>query len=432
MAATIVIDNSSASFTKTGIWSSSVSGTTSFVGVDHLLATAPPPSAFVDNSSASYTGSWSSSTALPRYFGADYAKAPAAYNRPVHLPEFVVDNETYMKGFGTLHGASSWPAFTSAPGYYGKNYIAYVPGQGLGLKTWYRFDIRPFANWSVSQTMTLQAHWPASPNNASNATIRLLKWGNMSVVATYTVNQKVSSGTWFTLGTHTFDGATYAIEFDATGANGQVVADAIRVVSQDASPPNVAKWPLPNVAGVHDVYARWPSSPQNDHFVGWTVTGGDGTDFPANINQRQGNGQWQKLGAVDLSGSQANHVLLEQFGGNTGGTLSADAVLYVPRNTLPTATWSIPSTSTADVYVNWSADSTRSAAAQYSVKTYIPGAGCASQIQTVVVDQRVAPPGTGRHLGRFSSDLSCAPWSVTLMPDGGGGTLSADAIYLVE
>ncbi|MDH0867259.1 hypothetical protein [Mitsuaria sp. GD03876] len=439
-AQTTVVDNTSTGFTANYVWTSSTAGSATFAGPNHLVANGLAN--ILDNTSPQFstTGNWQARTDGIGMYGPSFVAMTAPSARfPYHFPPRILDNDTYH---GAEGGSNNWLGSTALAGYYGANYRYFDPATSTGDRvTKFRFVTESIGGISQMRTVQLSAHWPASPGNASNAIYRVRN--GAAVVAEHRVNQRQSSGDWAPLGQPFSIGSAsdLTIEVDATGADGVVIADAVRLVSVDATLVNAARWQLPSMPWSMpvDIYARWPQAyPLPSPYVAWTLVGGTGHEHNVIGNpdtaQAPADGEWRKLGRIDLQGTQSNYVLLEETGVGAQPVF-ADAVAYVPANAFPIASWESSAPGRAvDLYVQWSADATRSAEARYVVTHWASQNGaCVSPRRfSVKVDQRDATLAAGTYLGRVPADQNCGTTKVELVPGSGVGTLSADAVRFVS
>lgn len=431
-AATAIVDNSdTVNFYTLGSWTTSTAGNLTFLGSNHRLATALPAGSIVDNTSPYFSteGSWSVASTLPNEYGTNYAIAPSQdSSAPLAFPPVVVDNRSYNMSPPRNSFSSSWSSASTPSGYHGRDFVYCDMSTCTNKVGRFNFSIQSMGNLGNAMSAVISAWWPAAANHASNSTIRLSSAAG-TTIAQWIVNQQQNGGRWNALGTVQLESIDYYLEFNATGANGRVVADAVKIEAMNST--NSARWRLPNGSmGNHDIYARWPSSSRLETFVGWSVVGGNGSDYPfGSSSQKEDGGIWSKIGTVDLYGSQPNFVQVQQFG-HGSSSIVADAVVAVPSRTFPIANWRGPVTSgTVEVRATWSADATRAADAKYIVRGYVrTTTGCYDRTVVASVDQRFAPPSGGYFLGSVPSDSSCAGPKVQLMHDSGQGSLSADAI----
>lgn len=143
--------------------------------------------------------------------------------------EYFADNTALVHAPGPLDNAASsgvvvtgaWSSGTGGIGaYYGSNYV-YTGASATKsvLFTPALTQTRPYL---------VQIRWTAHANRASNAPVDILHSGG---TATTSVNQRVNGGDWITLGTYTMAPASgHGVKIRATGADGYVVADAVRLV----------------------------------------------------------------------------------------------------------------------------------------------------------------------------------------------------------
>src|SRR5262249_26035670 len=125
------------------------------------------------------------------------------------------------QGFGTT---GSWVSF-GGQGYHNSVHYVTTAGSGANVASW-TFSVTP-GQYRISAT------WSPLSNRASNAPYQVLD--GSTPLTTVTVNQQVApSGlsdqgvNWQDLGTYTISGSQLVVQL-SDNANGQVIADAIRV-----------------------------------------------------------------------------------------------------------------------------------------------------------------------------------------------------------
>jgi hypothetical protein len=273
--------------------------------------------------------------------------------------EVIVDNSELSKV--TLTGR--WFPSTSAPGFYGANYLYDDPAQkgvssarftptipGTGI---YAIYLR----WRSSNA-GLAASVPVDIVHADGTTTTL-------------VNQRLYGGTWVKLGTYRFTAGTAgSIRIRTDGTTGYVIADAVRwvpamaseVIIDNADPSGVTvigTWSLSNTApgyhganylfdtnpaqkgsssvrftpvltgtGAYEVFLRWRSPASNlasNVPVEITHAGGTSSLY---INQRLNGGSWVSLGTYAFTAGSAGNILVKT--GGTNGYVIADAVRCTP------------------------------------------------------------------------------------------------------
>jgi hypothetical protein len=120
----------------------------------------------------------------------------------------------------------SWTSSTSSPGFYGGDYRhdgnTGTPG-GKSVR---------FTPTLPGGSTNVYLRWTAGDNRASNAPVSVTHAGGTSNLS---VNQQVNNNRWFLLGAFTFNAGTGGyVQIGNTDANGFVVADAVRFT---APPP---------------------------------------------------------------------------------------------------------------------------------------------------------------------------------------------------
>jgi len=93
-----------------------------------------------------------------------------------------------------------------------------------------------------------------------------------------------------------------------------------------------ATWTPPSIAaGEYNVYARWKDDPDRSSAVPYTITYSGGSSTTVTVDQTSNGGQWVQLGGPytfdEDSGSVS--ISLTNYNVSTGGTVCADAVLFV-------------------------------------------------------------------------------------------------------
>jgi RHS repeat-associated protein len=208
-----------------------------------------------------------------------------------------------------------------------------LPGKASGNYVYAdgaRFLPSPNLARSVSWTFTpsgtgthlVYAKWPAAATHTTEAKFTIAHAGGTTDV---TVNQKSQGGQWLLLGSFTMNASTaYAIAL-SDNPNGQVAADAVRVVPQAASSEKFTWTPTIPSSGSYDVYARWVASSANTGAATYTVTHSGGSSNVV-VNQKQNGGAWVRLGTYSFAPSSGHKV--ELLGANDGRVV-ADGIRLV-------------------------------------------------------------------------------------------------------
>ena len=157
---------------------------------------------------------------VSRYLGSEYQPRR---RESLATSEIVLDNPTAKStGGGDLCG--NWTRSTSTSGYYGDDYQVRA---ATTTTSWARWTPRlPYSGY-----YNVYLRWTSHSNRASAALVHI---NTPSGQYDRYVNQRLNGGAWFSLGRYYF-GAGYStgagsISIFATGANGYVVADAVKFV----------------------------------------------------------------------------------------------------------------------------------------------------------------------------------------------------------
>ncbi|MBI5800109.1 MAG: family 16 glycosylhydrolase [Verrucomicrobia bacterium] len=136
--------------------------------------------------------------------------------------ETIVDNTD--SSAVTITG--SWTTSTSTTGYYGANYLHDGNTGSAGGKS-----VKFAPTLPHTSSYAVYARWTAGANRASNTPIDIVD--GTGATHTVTVNQQNDNGAWVSLGTYSFTaGATGYVRIRNDGANGYVIADAVKWVLQ--------------------------------------------------------------------------------------------------------------------------------------------------------------------------------------------------------
>uniref|UniRef100_UPI00384BE0E5 golvesin C-terminal-like domain-containing protein n=1 Tax=Neorhodopirellula lusitana TaxID=445327 RepID=UPI00384BE0E5 len=250
--------------------------------------------------------------------------------------------------------SGNWAASSSALGFIGTDY-RYASG---GDKT-----ARFTPTIASAGTYEVFANWASHPSRATNAPIEVVHEGGTSVV---TVDQTQNGGIFQSLGIFSFDaGQSGSIAIKTLGANGSVVADAVRLVPEtsttiqlDNSNPAFAiergNWgasssvtgfvgtdyryasggnktvrftPTIATTGAYEVFANWTSHPSRATNAPIEIVYDGGTSV-VNVDQTQNGGAFQSIGIFTFAAGQSGSIAIGTLGAN--GAVVADAVRFVP------------------------------------------------------------------------------------------------------
>ena len=137
-------------------------------------------------------------------------------DQPIVAPAEIIQDNTQAVFSG------NWTTATTLPGFYGSNYRSADDKDKLAKSA--KFS----PNLPAAGIYKVYARWGAAPTDASNVQIDIIHKG---VKTTVTANQRIDNNSWVLLGTYSFDaGSTGTVTLRTAGANGTVVADAVRFV----------------------------------------------------------------------------------------------------------------------------------------------------------------------------------------------------------
>jgi len=270
-------------------------------------------------------------------------------------PDVIVDNSD-ATGV-TITG--TWGPSTSSPGYYGINYLT-DEDTGQGTKS-----VLFTPNLPATGTYQVFARWTALSNRASNVPIDIFASTGMTTVQ---VNQQATGSQWVSLGLYSFNqGTSGGVLVRNTGANGFVIADAVRFTKQPSAEVIVdnddttgvtvtGTWSTTTVvpgyyftdcvsdgdtgqgtksfrftptiptAGNYQVFAWWTASSNRASNVPFDIISSTGTTT-VTVNQRLTGGQWVSLGTYPFNAGTGGSVLIRNTGAN--GYVMADAVRFL-------------------------------------------------------------------------------------------------------
>jgi hypothetical protein len=157
---------------------------------------------------------------ISRYLGSEYQPRR---RESLVTSGIILDNPT-AKSTGGDDLSGNWTRSTSTPGYYGDSYQVRA---ATTATSWARWTPR----FPASGYYNVYLRWTSHPNRASAANLHV---NTPSGQYNRWVNQRVNGGTWYLLGRYYF-AAGYStgsgsISIFATGADGYVVADAVKFV----------------------------------------------------------------------------------------------------------------------------------------------------------------------------------------------------------
>lgn len=129
----------------------------------------------------------------------------------------IVDNGS-ASGFSTT---GTWTASSSSTGYYGSNYLHDEYSSG-GKTATFNPTLPESGNYEV------QVRWTSNANRASQVPVDIVHTGSTTTIS---LNQQTGGGAWNPVGTYPFAAGTAGrVVIRNTGADGYVIADAVRFV----------------------------------------------------------------------------------------------------------------------------------------------------------------------------------------------------------
>ncbi len=280
--------------------------------------------------------------------GYGYVSADAVMFVPLPTPPIAL---SVSGGTGvTVNG--SWTQSTAITPIYG-NYYIYNSG---GSSVQFTPSLPSAGPYQV------YAWWTAFSNRATNAPFSIV---NAKGTASVTENQQVNGGQWVLLGTYSFNAGTGgSVTVGTTGANGDVVVDAVEFVpapsimlsaSSSSGVATTGTWnqstsiggfygnyylantaedsstvtftPTVTNAGTYQAYAWWTASSNRASNVSVTVASATGST-PVTVNEQTNGSQWVSLGTYSFNAGTGGSITFSASGAN--GAVIANAVELVP------------------------------------------------------------------------------------------------------
>jgi hypothetical protein len=258
--------------------------------------------------------------------------------------DITIDNRSL--GFSSR---GDWESSVSVAGFKGIDYMASCRN---ATAEWRMFLPDP-------GTYEVFGNWTSRPNRASNTRFKVsYSAAGENREALVQVNQRKHGGRWQSLGVYDFDAAKVSVSTTSRGANGCVIADAIRfkkVMDKSYVLDNIseqfsvtrgwwtrsslvegfigqdyqfsmfgnAKWhmQLPEL-GVYRVEARWPAHFFHTTKAQYSISSASTILGKTKVNQGQNGGAWQLLGEFQFDSNELE-VMLENKG---AGFLISDAI----------------------------------------------------------------------------------------------------------
>lgn len=155
------------------------------------------------------------------FYGSQYAHKARIFGLKLsRRPAVILDNADATK----VTKVGSWTSSTALAGYLGADYI-HDGNTAKGSKS---VTFRP--NLSLAGNYAVYVRWTADSNRASNVPVSI---ASQSGTSTVTVNQRQNHAQWVLLGVYPFAAGTGgSVTISNAGTNGHVIVDAVQWVAQ--------------------------------------------------------------------------------------------------------------------------------------------------------------------------------------------------------
>jgi hypothetical protein len=155
--------------------------------------------------------------------------------------------------------AGTWGTSTQVPGFYGSAYR--TANTGTGASATFTPNLPTTGSYEVFM------RYPADANRASNTPVDVVHAGG---TATLAVNQRINYNTWISLGTYTFNAGTAGnVKIRNDGANRGVLADAVKWVPAATSVPTAPSSLTATTISASQVNLAWTDNATNE--TGFTI-----------------------------------------------------------------------------------------------------------------------------------------------------------------
>ena len=303
-------------------WNASTGAPTSY-NIKRALGGSGPFAAIGSSSEAFFTDA----TAVP---GTTYSYRVSAVNslgessdstsvNATATPSVIVDDAD-ATGV-TITG--SWTSSTSGNGYYGVGYLHDGNTGATGGKSVI------FTPALTGGSASVYLRWTAGTNRASNVPVSVTHAAGTN---SFTVDQRVNGGLWMLLDTFNFNaGSGGNVVVSNTGANGVVVADAVRFVSPPPATTVLAPANLTPTSGERVITLNWTASVgATRYFVKRAWSGGGGFKLIGTTTATT----WVDQGLTNGT----NYVYAVSALGSTGESVNSIAQTAAPAGLVVTVT----------------------------------------------------------------------------------------------
>ena len=265
----------------------------------------------------------------------------------IELAEELLVYDNLAAEFSIVNGA--WSSSSTSPGFYGSDYRYAQKGNKIAS---FAPELPEPGEYEVF------ARWTSHPNRATDARFDVVHEAGTTIVRK---DQTNNGGEWVSLGTYEFATDEAEVLVRTRGANGVVVADAVRfdkiadaVIWDNADISSFSvetgTWNTSANAdgffgvdyafanggdqtalfsgdiaqsGVYDVYVYWPSHPNRATNVPIEVTHANGVSTET-VDQTANGGTWNLIGSYEFDATIPPEIRVSTLG--TNGVVVADAV----------------------------------------------------------------------------------------------------------
>ena len=142
--------------------------------------------------------------------------------------QYFITNDAY--DYDSIQSTGEWVQSKDGVDFFKENYWYSQPGSGENEMS-FKFVVHEAGSYDI------YAWWPEDGAGTTVATYTVNYEGGSNDV---TVDQSVSSGGWYLLGQYPFDVGYYSVSLNNGGADGLVLADAIKVAHPDTPPEAIS------------------------------------------------------------------------------------------------------------------------------------------------------------------------------------------------
>lgn len=213
----------------------------------------------------------------------------------------------------------TWGTATNLPGYYGSGFR--TVGTGTGASATFTPTLSAAGSYEVFM------RYPADTNRASNAPVDVNHAGGTTTV---TVNQRLNYNTWVSLGTYTFNAGTAGnVRIRNDGANRGVLADAVKwvPVSSSGTPPTAPSTLTATTVSAGQINLAWTDNATDE--TGFTIDRKAGGGSYSLLTTKGANSTSHSDTTVAAGTSYTYRVRADNTSGSSGWSNEASATTPV-------------------------------------------------------------------------------------------------------